>query len=86
MALSIGLRSAAPREPHERKSIDFILSFLESDATCDNSNNGDELPDTLGVVQVNFYTISMTFLQVTQDVAKTMTQREIKGKGQNQVR
>ena len=61
MALSIGRHSAAPRQPHERKSIAFILSFLEREVTFDNSKNGDELPDTSGVVQVTFYEISLAF-------------------------
>ena len=45
VALSIG-RSAAPRQPRERKSVVFILSFLKRDATHDKSKNGYELADT----------------------------------------
>ena len=43
-------------------------------------------PDTSGVVQVHFYTNKMKFWQVTRDVAKTVTGRKRKVRGQNQVR
>ena len=56
VALSIG-RSAAPRLSRMRKSVVFNLSYLQRDATSYNFKCGVEVPDTSGVVQVNFYTI-----------------------------